>query len=149
MISRDPEDLEETIRKLYYKFKEEAEKRGITFIVTNVLRTPDVQLALYAQGRRPLSEVNELREKAGLPPITQKENRIVTWTLNSKHVAERGKSRAFDIAVLREGKPSWDVKVNVNKNEVPDYEELGEIGESLGLKWGGRWKKPDYPHFEI
>ena len=26
---------------------------------------------------------------------------------------------------------------------------MGEIGESCGLKWGGRWKDlPDTPHFE-
>lgn len=26
---------------------------------------------------------------------------------------------------------------------------LGSIGESLGLSWGGRWSKPDLPHFEL
>ena len=26
---------------------------------------------------------------------------------------------------------------------------LGKIGESLGLEWGGRWSKPDRPHFQI
>ena len=26
---------------------------------------------------------------------------------------------------------------------------LGQIGESLGLEWGGRWSTPDRPHFQI
>jgi len=26
---------------------------------------------------------------------------------------------------------------------------LGKLGESLGLEWGGRWSKPDRPHFQI
>ena len=30
------------------------------------------------------------------------------------------------------------------------YCQLGEIGESLGLSWGGRWHSiKDYPHFEL
>jgi peptidoglycan L-alanyl-D-glutamate endopeptidase CwlK len=30
----------------------------------------------------------------------------------------------------------------------PLWQKLGAIGESLGLSWGGRWSKPDLPHFE-
>lgn len=26
---------------------------------------------------------------------------------------------------------------------------IGNIGESLGLTWGGRWLSPDAPHFEL
>jgi hypothetical protein len=26
---------------------------------------------------------------------------------------------------------------------------IGQIGESLGLTWGGRWASPDEPHFEL
>lgn len=29
------------------------------------------------------------------------------------------------------------------------WAELGELGERVGLKWGGRWRKPDLPHFEL
>lgn len=38
--------------------------------------------------------------------------------------------------------------------KVPDdvpkstWEQIGAIGESLGLGWGGRWTSPDRPHFE-
>lgn len=31
----------------------------------------------------------------------------------------------------------------------PLWQKIGTIGESLGLSWGGRWTKPDKPHFEL
>jgi peptidoglycan L-alanyl-D-glutamate endopeptidase CwlK len=34
--------------------------------------------------------------------------------------------------------------------ESPDYLKAGLVAESLGLEWGGRWKKPkDEPHIQI
>ncbi len=105
---------------------------GIPFMYTCTRRTQEEQDALYAQGRT-------------------KPGKIVTWTRKSKHID----GKAFDIAILRNFKPCWDVKVDVNENEIPDYEEAGRIGESVGLRWGGRFRnskgkpRPDYPHFEI
>jgi peptidoglycan L-alanyl-D-glutamate endopeptidase CwlK len=29
------------------------------------------------------------------------------------------------------------------------YLRIGEIGERLGLQWGGRWRKPDVSHFQL
>lgn len=37
--------------------------------------------------------------------------------------------------------PNWNP-------DGPLWDKLGPIGESLGLSWGGRWGKPDKPHFE-
>ncbi len=34
------------------------------------------------------------------------------------------------------------------KADDPVWQRLGEIGESLGLKWGGRWKRRDMAHFQ-
>src|SRR5574340_1073533 len=31
----------------------------------------------------------------------------------------------------------------------PLWAQIGALGESLGLEWGGRWHKPDRPHFQI
>lgn len=61
-------------------------EHGIRVIVTSVDRDYKVQMALYAQGRQPLSEVNRMRSFAGLPLISEKENRPVTWTMASKHI---------------------------------------------------------------
>jgi peptidoglycan L-alanyl-D-glutamate endopeptidase CwlK len=46
--------------------------------------------------------------------------------------------RAFDVAFRCGGKVSWD----------GPWEELGELGESIGLEWGGRFSSPDRPHFQ-
>jgi peptidoglycan L-alanyl-D-glutamate endopeptidase CwlK len=157
MASRKIEDLTIPLQFLYKEFNIRMAKAGIPFVVTCTARTVKEQQALYAQGRDTLKNVNALRKMAGLPPITDKENKYkVTWTLNSKHLidlddgnTDNDKARAFDIVITDKGKANWDVKVNVNKNAIPDYEEAGKIAESIGLKWGGRWKTPDYPHFEM
>lgn len=52
-------------------------------------------------------------------------------------------SKAFDFAVFDE-----------DANYVTDgtdkrYREAGEIGEKLGLVWGGRWPKPDWDHLQL
>jgi len=105
---------------------------GITFMFTCTKRTQAEQDALYAQGRT-------------------KPGRKVTWTRKSKHID----GKAFEIEIIKNGEPCWDTKVSVDGDAIPDYEEAGKIGESLGLRWGGRFKNskgkpiPDYPHFEI
>jgi len=118
-------------RRLISLCKEE----GITLRVTSTLRTAKEQLALFAQGRNSLKYVNELRAGQGLPPITESENKIVTHSLTSIHQF----GYAFDVVVIKDGVPSW---------KPSDYERVGEIAESLGLQWGGRWRLKDYCHFQ-
>lgn len=60
----------------------------------------------------------------------------VTWTKNSRHTSGR----------------AWDICKNVKGAEYSDsefFKECGRIAKSLGITWGGEWKTPDYPHFEI
>lgn len=77
----------------------------------------------------------------------QKLEQKVSWTSFSKHEPQKpeGKSEAIDIcplAILSERKVDWDPT-------NPLWLQIGEIGESLGLKWGGRWDiHPDRSHFE-
>lgn len=52
-------------------------------------------------------------------------------------------SRAFDFAVFDE-----DAQY-ITDGTDPRYTKAGEIAESLGLVWGGRWKHPDYDHIEL
>ncbi len=71
----------------------------------------------------------------------------VSWTNKSKHLT----GDAIDIvpyaqyAAHGEKKVLWDA-------EDPLWARLGKIGESCGMKWGGRFgppAKPDYGHFEL
>lgn len=37
----------------------------------------------------------------------------------------------------------------MNHNGIDDWDEIGEIGVSIGLEWGGNWKEfLDRPHFQ-
>lgn len=70
----------------------------------------------------------------------------VSWVSKSKHEPQppEMKSEAIDIAptaILEENKANWDP-------ESPLWQQIGEIGKSLGLRWGGDWKVKDMGHFE-
>jgi len=125
-VSRRIEDLDPSVQLRLLRFAGKMAEVGIPWMITCTYRSQEEQDALYEQGRT-------------------KPGKVVTWTHTSRHTSRM----AFDIAILKDGKPTWDVKVSVNGNEVPDYLEAGQIGEEFGLTWGGRWKKPDYPHFEL
>lgn len=60
----------------------------------------------------------------------------VTWTKSSRHTSRR----------------AWDICKNVKGAEYSDTEffrKCGLIAKELGITWGGDWKTPDMPHFEI
>ena len=126
-MSRKIEDLVPEMQEKARAFAGLMAEAGIPFMFTCTYRSQEEQNALYAQGRT-------------------KPGRKVTWVKVSRHTGRT----AFDIAILKDGKPTWDGKVSVNANDIPDYVEAGQIGESVGLKWGGRWlKNTDWPHFEL
>lgn len=52
-------------------------------------------------------------------------------------------SKAFDFAIYNN-----DASY-VKDGMDPRYRQAGEIGESLGLVWGGRWLHPDWDHLEL
>jgi hypothetical protein len=152
MASTKIKELTPELQRLYDKFEAAMALAGLKFKVTCTARTIEEQTALYSQGRNTLSTTNSLRTAAGLSPITDKENKSkVTWTMNSKHLITKDnpKARAFDIVLLKDSKPHWDIKVSVNKNTKPDYREAADIGKSVGLIVGADFKKSDMPHYEI
>ena len=61
---------------------------------------------------------------------------VVTWTKNSRHT----------------GRMAWDICKNVKGQEYADaafFAKCGAIARKLGITWGGIWKTPDTPHFEV
>lgn len=113
-MSRKIEDLtprmQQKARLFEFKMKE---GMAIPFMFTCTYRSQGEQDAIYAQGRTT-------------------PGKIVTWTHYSRHT----KRDAFDIALLYDGKPTWDIKIDVDMDKVPDYIEAGKVGESCGLEWG-------------
>jgi peptidoglycan LD-endopeptidase CwlK len=83
------------------------------------LRTFNEQDALYAQGRT-------------VP------GRIVTNARGG--YSNHNFGTAFDCALFRG--PCY-------LDDDSAYAELGKIGQSVGLEWGGSWKFSDEPHFQL
>ena len=115
--------------------------------LSQVFRPKSMQDAYFAQGRKGLHEVNELRKLAGLAPITAKENlKTVTNAPSGKSKHEKKPAQAFDIAFVQKGSKTvldWTPRLfaqaaDIIKNKFPT------------VKWGGDWKRfPDRPHFEV
>lgn len=68
----------------------------------------------------------------------------VSWTARSKHLDGLAIDLApYEIYLLHgRDKLQWNAA-------DPVWQKLGEIGEALGLRWGGRWTIPDLGHFEL
>lgn len=97
---------------------------GHPICITSGNRTAAEQAALFAQGR-------------------SKPGRIVTDADGINTLSNHQRGRAFDVAFLEDGAPSWA--------EQHPWGLLGTVGEALGLSWGGRWtdpNRPDRPHFQ-
>lgn len=156
-MSRDINKLHPKLAAKVTPFIEGCKERGIDVIITCTDRTYKTQVALYAQGRQPLEEVNTLRRIARMGPINSKQNKKrVTWTLASRHIPRLDDSdpkndmaTAFDYCVTNKGKAVWDVKASLDDDEIPDYLECAEVAKELGLEAGGFWKKPDFPHIQL
>ena len=137
MPDRNVDDLCPVVRLRLEKLQAAAAHEQIGFEVIFTLRTEAEQLALFAQGRKTVDEVNRLRHDAVMPPITEEQNkRPVTWELTSMHMF----GCAFDVVLIKAREAVW--------TDCPEYGRLGELGESLGLTWGGRWKVKDLGHFQ-
>lgn len=100
---------------------------GHSMFVTDGVRTLEQQMALYAQGRSAPGKI-----------VTNADG----WRTKSNHqVKADGYGHAVDMCFLLDGKPSW-------ADDHP-WDLYGLMAKTLGLSWGGDWKKPDRPHIEL
>jgi hypothetical protein len=99
------------------------QNQAIRFI--NLVRSKHLLPAVITSGRRTPQEQQALLSQGR------------TTTLNSQHVV----GHAFDVDMY-----GW------NRDRVPTWvwDEIGPAAESIGLRWGGRWKSfKDVGHFEL
>lgn len=125
-MGKDFSELASYFRPIAETFVDQCASNGVPVRIVDTGRTPAEQEQKLADG--------------------------VSWTSHSKHEPQPPEdlSEAIDIAplsVLAEHKPDWHP-------EHPDWQKIGRIGESLGLRWGGRWThlnggKGDPSHFEF
>jgi hypothetical protein len=97
-------------------------------------------LARLTEARIAVCIVNTLRTAQEQQTALQ---RGVSWVPHSKHQD----GLAIDLApyaiyaLAGDDKLQWDAR-------DPVWLRMGQIGEGLGLRWGGRWKQADMGHFE-
>ena len=127
--SRNILDLTPDAQAYFWRFKSHAEGKGFRWLkdwtVTSTFRDQEFQDKIYAQGRT-------------------SPGKIVTWTRHSRHSSRR----AWDFCMLKYGIPQWDVaKVDVNEDQIPDYQEMAAVARELGLNVGADYG--DYCHIEL
>jgi peptidoglycan L-alanyl-D-glutamate endopeptidase CwlK len=113
-------DIQKRVATFISAAKNIAQPLGLDVRIISALRSYAEQDAIYAQGRTT-------------------PGRIVT-NARAGH-SNHNFGLSVDIGIFK-GKAYLD--------EHALYDELGPLGESLGLEWGGRWKKiVDKPHYQF
>jgi peptidoglycan L-alanyl-D-glutamate endopeptidase CwlK len=112
-------DLHQRAATFVAAAKNLAAQRSLDVRIISALRSYAEQETIYAQGRTTLGKI-VTNARAGY----------------SNH----NFGLAFDVGVFK-GKAYLD--------DHAFYDELGPLGESLGLEWGGRWKFVDKPHYQF
>jgi len=112
LTSRKTGDLDPFVETKCIAFITRCKHAGIDILITSTRRDFEAQHELYLQGR----------EKPG---------KIVTNADAGYSFHNFGV--AFDFVPIVNGKPVWD--------DVALFTKCGEIAESLGLEWAGRWEK--------
>jgi hypothetical protein len=151
MASRDLNDLKPLMRQRIVLFEAQLEKDGLHFHRSCVLRSQAEHDALWMRGRYPLEVVNAAYKKAGLAPITEKENeREVTWVRTSRHTPKPGETQVDAVDYYQEvkGRASYDLKVDADFDNIPDWKEFVRIAWQCGLEAGANWEKKDWPHVQ-
>lgn len=122
-------------------------RAGEPVVVTSTLRTADEQAALYAQGRKPLDEVNRLRATAKMRPLPEAENKYtVTHCDGIVKKSNHQSGRALDVVPANaKGDPIWPGA------DDPRWGWIAEAFKEQGFVWGGDWTRPhtDRPHYEL
>ena len=118
--SQNIEDLHPKLQRLCNEFLSKCKEQEIEILITSTYRDIESQDALYAKGRT-LKGQKVTSSKGG-------------QSFHNWHVA-------FDFVPIKDGKAQW--------NDIELFHKCGQIGESVGLEWGGRFKRfKDLPHFQ-
>jgi len=109
--SRSLSDLNPKVAAMCSEFINRCKTQNIDIIITSTYRDAESQNALYAQGRT--------------APGKKVTNAKGGQSFHNWHVA-------FDFCPIVGGKAVW------NNDEL--WTKCGEIAESVGLEWAGRWR---------
>jgi peptidoglycan L-alanyl-D-glutamate endopeptidase CwlK len=110
--SRKITDLRDDVQVKCLMFLSACEQISMEILITSTFRDLESQDVLYAQGRTAPGKI-VTNARAG--------QSFHNWRV------------AFDFVPLVNGKPAWE--------DINAFNKCGEIAESLGLEWAGRWEK--------
>jgi peptidoglycan L-alanyl-D-glutamate endopeptidase CwlK len=115
----------------------ELRRRGVDVILTCTHRDDDEQNRLYAQGRTAPGRI-VTNAKAGQSAH------------NRKTPQGKPASKAYDVALIVNGKALWADDPATPENEMELWELVGQHGVAAGLKWYGTpgARFPEKPHFQ-
>ena len=139
------EELRPKTKALCKLLIEKCKEQGIDIIITQTLRSIELQNAYYSQGRESLANVNSKRKAVGLEPIKESENKIITKAKGGTSPHNYG--LAFDVCPVKNGVAQW--------NDLNTFKKIGKISESINvegytLEWGGTFKTIlDLPHYQM
>lgn len=110
--SRRIEDLLPPVQKMCREFVTRCNSAGIDVLITSTYRDHESQAALYAQGRTtPGKQITDAKPGQSFH----------NWRV------------AFDFVPIVNGKAQW--------SDTRLFRRCGEIAESVGLEWAGRWRR--------
>lgn len=122
-----------------------AERAGIPLCITQGYRSTEDQDRIYAKGRTAKSDV-PCRHGSDVRTVGTCDEHPLGATVTKARAGEswHNYGLAFDVAVvdLEFGNPFWPEDDTV-------WRRIGEIGEDVDLQWGGRFRSPDRPHFQM
>jgi len=146
-MSREISDLDPSVIRPAQQALDDLRDRDVLHAVTSTRRTADEQIALYAQGpgRASLEIVNLLRKHAGMGMIAPGENTYQVTNCDGVNTfSNHQKGLALDVVPLEtSGRAVWPPATDSR------WEQIAVSFEAAGFKWGGRWAKPDRPHYEF
>lgn len=122
MVDKSLDDLHPDLKSKAIAFFQKCKDSDLNAFPTETFRDPEREDMLHAQG------------------IT------AATSITCKHCFEidgKAASKAFDFLIK-----NLDGTIIANGSDSA-YHIAGQIGEALGLHWGGRFRHPDYDHFEI
>ena len=120
ITSRSLNDLLTPVAEKAGRFLVIARDAGINLLITATYRDAEAQAQLYAQGRTAPGKI-VTNARAG--------ESFHNWRV------------ALDVVPLEKGQCVW--------NDDALWQRVGELGEQVGLQWGGRWTTlTDKPHFQ-
>lgn len=123
--SRNLSDLQPEVADKCQAHLDACAAEGIDLLITCTLRDWEEQHRLYLQGRNAPGNI-VTKADAG----------------DSAH----NYGLAYDVVPMRNGKPVWGTIADM---DAALWARVGELGESVGLEWAGRWKSfKELAHFQ-